>query len=212
MKKDFIKLIKNSVNYWYVHLLTGIVFIGVGLYALSVPAETYLALSIIFALTFLLSGISEMFYAIGNRKEIDHWGWTLIWGGVTTLFGVMLVRNPTISLATLPFYVGFVLLFRSSAAIALSMDLKSHGVSAWRILMSIGVIGIIFSFIMIWDPALGGLSLAIWTGLAFIAGGTFSILLSLKLKKLKEMHGKVPADLRKKYEALQDEIAKAVDG
>ncbi len=122
---NFFKTIANAIKHWYIPLIVGIIFALTGIYTLFSPLKAYLTLSVLFSLSFLISGLSEIIFSISNRKEIDNWGWTLTFGIVTALFGVLLVMNPQISITTLPFYVGVVVLFRSIMGIAYALDLKN---------------------------------------------------------------------------------------
>ena len=73
--------------------------------------------------------------------------------------------------------------------------------------MALGVIGLIFSIIMIWNPAFAGMTIVIWTGLAFITTGIFSLYMAFKLKKLNELPQKMSEDLKLRHRQLQQEIS-----
>ncbi len=193
---NFFKTITNAIKYWYIPLIVGIIFSLTGIYTLFSPLESYLTLSVLFSLSFLLSGISEIIFSVSNRKEIDNWGWTLTFGIVTTLFGVLLLANPHISITTLPFYIGVVVLFRSITGIAYALDLKKYGAVEWSSLMIVAILGLLLSFILIWNPLFAGLTLVIWTGMALISAGIYSIYLSFKLKKLNAKSKQVPQELK----------------
>ena len=208
MAHQFFKAVKNSIRYWYIPLIVGLIFVVTGLYTFTAPEGTYLTLAFIFSISFLVSGLSDIVFSISNRNEVENWGWTLVFGLLTFLIGIVLVIHPAISVTTLPLYVGFVVLFRSIAAISYSLDLKNYGVSQWGRLMILGVLGVIFSFILIWNPLFGGLTIVIWTGIALISAGIFSILLSLKLKKLHDVPNKLSKDLKEKFESISSEIQK----
>jgi len=203
---NFLKTVTNTVKHWYIPLVVGLIFIGIGIYTLMSPLESYLTLSIIFSLSFLFSGLFETIFSISNRNEIDNWGWTLAFGILTFLLGVLLIMNPVISITTLPLYVGFIVLFRSIMGISYALELKNYGVLDWGNLMAIGILGLIFSLILIWNPLFAGFSIVLWTGLTLISGGVFSLYLSLKLKKIKDMPSKISKDLKDKYNAIKREI------
>lgn len=211
MANQFFKTVKNAINYWYVPLIIGLIFIGVGFWTFSSPLESYLALSIIFSISFFVAGLSEIIFAISKRNSVDNWGWTLVFGILTFMVGLLLMMNPEVSMATLPFYLGFVLLFRSIGAIGYSTDLKNYGVKDWGGLMALGIIGIIFSFILLWNPLFAGWTVVVWTGLAFIVAGIISIYLSFKLRKLHSMSESAADDLLKKYEDARDKLHEELD-
>ena len=207
MRKSIFKTFNDTIKHWYIPAIVGSIFIVVGIYTFASPATSYVALSILFSLSFLFSGISEIVFSLTNRNEMDNWGWVLAFGILTTVIGGLVLSNPAVSMATLTFYVGFLILFRSISALSFSLDLKDYGIGDWGALMALGVIGLIFSIIMIWNPAFAGMTIVIWTGLAFITTGIFSLYMAFKLKKLNELPQKMSEDLKLRHRQLQQEIS-----
>lgn len=184
MQNQIVDNAKNAVKHWYLSLLLGVLFVFTGIWVLQTPVESYLALTVLFSLTFFFHGMGEIFYYIANRKAVEHWGWGFAGGIIDLLFGIWLISSPLVSIAVLPFVVAFMLLYRSATAMAVSFDLKSMGISDWWWSLIVGAFGLVFSFMMLFNPALGGMTIVIWTALALISIGIFRILLSLKLKQL----------------------------
>ena len=174
MKNLFFKQIKQSIKHWYLHLIIGLIFIFAGIWAFTYPVQSYVALTIVFSISFLISGIMEIIFATANRNVMENWGWTLALGIFTALIGVMLLANPVISAVTLPLYVGFMLMLHSFWAIGTAFDMKDYGVQGWGFSLFLGILGVLFAFLLIWRPAIGGMTLVIWTGLALIASGVFN--------------------------------------
>lgn len=187
METQILGSIRKTGKYWYLLALLGIALILVGIWVFMTPLQSYITLSMLFAFTFLFTGIMELIYAISNRKSLDNWGWSLAGGIVDFLIGVMLIANPQISLLVLPFYVGFAILFRSIMAIGWSIELKKHRVTSWGSLLGIGIIGLIFAFIMLWNPIFAGMTIIFYTAAAFVVIGVFQVYLSLRLRKLKAL-------------------------
>ena len=206
MSTQIFKMVRNSIQYWYIPLIVGAILIGLGIYTFTSPQESYLALALLFSLSFLISGLSEIAFSIVNRQALDNWGWILAFGILTFANGVLLLINPAISIITLAFYVGFLVLFRSISAIGYAIDLKRYGISDWAVLMVVGVLGLIFSFLLIWNPILSGMTVVIWTGLALITSGVFSVYFSFKLKKLNTLPNKISNRLRNQIELVQQEV------
>lgn len=205
----FVKFIKNSIKHWYILLIIGILFVGLAFFSFTRPLDAYLTLAILFGATFLLAGLLEVIFAIVNRKEIDNWGWSLISGLLTLIVGKILIAYPGITMVTLPLIIGFAMLFKSISAIGHSIDLKKYKVADWGYLLALGILGTIFSNFIIWHPLVGGLAVGIWIGLTFLTIGLYSIFLSLKMKNLKKLPGKISGELKEKFEAIQKEIAEA---
>ncbi|WP_238555475.1 HdeD family acid-resistance protein [Chryseobacterium sp. P1-3] len=176
----------NSVKHWYIPLIFGILFLIFGIYVFSVPLATYVTLSVFFSVSFLFSGITEIFFSLQNSKSLQGWGWFLVSGLLTTAIGIYLIAYPQISMTILPFVVGFTLLFRSFQLLGFAFDLKSMRVMSWGNAALASVGGIIFSLLLIFNPVFTGISLVTLTGVSFIFLGIASIFLALDLRKVKK--------------------------
>jgi uncharacterized membrane protein HdeD (DUF308 family) len=177
---------KGPLKHWYLPLIIGIIFIGTGIYTFFSPVSSYLALTLLFSISFLVSGIMDTIFAITNRDRIDNWGWAIALGILTLLVGILLIAKPDISIIALPLFVGFMVMFRSFGAISSAIDLKRYGVLEWGNLMVIGVLGVIFSFLLIWNPFFSSITIVVWTGLALLAIGIFGVYVAFKLRKLRK--------------------------
>lgn len=87
-------------------------------------------------------------------------------------------------MTVLAFYVGFVVLFRSIATISYSLDLKRYGTRNWGWLAALGILGIVFSFILLWNPRFAGMSIVILMALNFFLSGLFGIYLGFEFRSL----------------------------
>ncbi|MFV0606399.1 MAG: HdeD family acid-resistance protein [Niabella sp.] len=206
MKSNFIKNVRESIKHWYLALITGLILIATGIWTFFSPLESYVALSVIFSISFIVSGIMDMAFAIANRKEIDGWGWSLTLGIFTFLVGVMLVINPEVSMLTLPFYVGFMLMFRSFSGFGMALDLKNYGVMEWGTLMVLSVLGILFSFILIWSPSFAGMTIVFWTGLLFITAGAFNVYIAIKMRRMHKKWDNISKEVKSQFQEAQDNI------
>lgn len=178
---------KTAGKHWYLPLISGILFVCIGILVFSTPLESYLTLAVIFAITFLFTGVIEIIYAIANHKKSDNWGWSLTGGIIDFLLGVLLVSRPEITVIVLPFYIGFGILFRSIMAIGWSLELKRQQVADWGNLLAVGILGGILAFILLWNPLLAGFTIIFYTALAFLVIGIFQIYLSFKLRKINKL-------------------------
>jgi len=184
MENQTFASLKSSVKHWYFPLILGIIFIAIGAWVLRTPVESYITLAILFSISFFMAGILEIIFSIANRKELRNWGWSLASGIIDFLIGVLLVSIPAISIVVLPVYVGFAIMFRSILAIGWSVELHDMAVLNWGYMLVMGILGLMFSFILLWNPLFAGMTIVFYTSLAFIFIGFFYIFLSFRLKKL----------------------------
>ncbi len=188
---DIIKTVKSTIKHWYMPLIIGLMFVAVGLWTLFEPLGSYMGLAWLFIISFIVSGVLEIYFAIANKEELDHWGWELANGIFSLAIGIIMFLKPELSILTLPMYIGFIVLFRSIMAISTSIELKKYGVLDWGNLMGIGILGTIFAFILLWNPLFAGLSLVAWTGISLITIGGYGIYFAIKLKKLKDFDDEI---------------------
>lgn len=206
MQKSFFKSIQTAIKHWYIPLLVGVFFIIVSIVSLTSPGSSLLTLSFLFALSFLFSGLSEAVFSIVNRQQLENWGWSLAFGIITFIVGISLMNHPALSISVMAFYIGFVILFRSVSAIGFAMDIKRYGNKNWVVLLILGILGSIFSFILIWNPLFAGMSVVVLIALSFMFAGLFSIFLSLQLRKLHKSSKKMSAKLQSRYDDLMKDL------
>lgn len=80
---------------WWINLLEGFVGIiaGIGAFILG-PLETGLILLYVIAFWAILTGATEIIFAIQMRKEIENEWWMILSGILSIVFGVLLMFNP----------------------------------------------------------------------------------------------------------------------
>lgn len=206
MQTLFLKSIKDAIKHWYIPLLVGIFFVIVSIVVFTSPLSSLITLAILFAISFLIGGASEIIFATSNRHRMANWGWSLAFGIMTFLIGIALISNPGLSLTALSFYIGFTILFRSISSISFALDVKRYGSKSWGGLLIFGILGAIFSFILLWNPAFAGLSVVWLIALSFLFGGLFSIYFALQLRKLHQHSKKISPELRERYQQLERDI------
>lgn len=175
--------IKNRLKYWYIPLILGILFIVLGIRTFAAPIGTLLTLAVLFSIGFIITGVLEIIYSTSNRKDLKNWGWYLTGGILSTLIGIHLLIRPELTALLLSFYIGFWVLFRSISQISTSIELKNDGEKNWGWVLTFGILGILFSLVLLWNPLITGLAVSFWIGLAFITVGLLHIILSFSLYK-----------------------------
>ena len=151
---------EHAVKNWWLSLILGILYIIVALCLLFAPGSSYIALSVIFSISMLISGIIDL------------------------ILGIYLVAYPLLSMEVIPFIVAFWMMFRGFSATGYSMDLKRYGTREWGWYMGFGILAIICSLIILWQPAVGALYVIYMLAFTFLIIGFFRVMLSFELKSL----------------------------
>ena len=198
LKKSMHVLVEKTINHWYAPFASGIIFIGAGISAFFFGKATFLTLTVVFSLSFLLAGISEIAFALSNREEMKHWGWLLILGIINIVFALTLVANPFVSIFSITLFVGCAILFRSIGGIILSISLKKTDYSKWRYLLIFSILGILSALFLMAHPLIAEAIVLAFTAISLIFGGIFGMVLSLFLRKLNFLKKEVDRETMKR--------------
>ncbi|HYK45441.1 MAG TPA: DUF308 domain-containing protein [Parafilimonas sp.] len=189
--------IKNGIKNWWWFLIMGIASLVAGAAIFAKPAESYITLSVLFSIIMASTGFSQIVFSISERRYLKNWGWTLVSGILDFALGTYLMIYPAITMATLPFIVGFYLLFRAIYLIGASIELSSIGIKGWGWLLTGGVVLLALGFLTLYYPAVGAIGIVACSGYAFIVSGIFSIVLAFQLKSFKARIPHFENDLQK---------------
>ncbi len=206
-----VKTITNTIKYWWVPALVGVIFVLVGVTTFANPSDSFQGLALVFSISFIITGLAESVFAFSNRETLEGWGWLLTLGVMTLLVGLMLTQNQNVSQEVLPFYISFLLLFRSIMGISKAIDLRSYGVLDWGTVMLISVLAMILSFILLFNPRLAAVSLVFWTGSIFLLIGIVSIIFGLRLRRLKRTPQRLERKAKHAMKDLRDNLSNKVD-
>jgi uncharacterized membrane protein HdeD (DUF308 family) len=182
---NIFQTIRSDIKNWWWFLITGIIFIIGGIAIYVRPLEGYLSLSILFSLIMISSGLGQLFFSASNSNILKGWGWILVSGILDLAIGVYLLAYPLLTMATLPYFVGFWLVFRAFYLMGASFDLKSWKIDGWGWLLFGGLIVMALGFLVIYYPAAGVVGIIAASGSAFIVGGCMNIYLAFQLKGMK---------------------------
>jgi len=177
--------IRYDVKNWWWFLIMGILFIATGVIIYARPVEGYVGLSVLFSVVMISSGISQIFFSTANRSVLKGWGWAFVSGLIDLALGTYLFIYPVVTMATLPYFVGFWLVFRAFSIMGFSFDLKNLNVSGWGWVLFGGLITLVCGGLVIYYPAAGVVGIIAASGSAFIVAGLLNIYVGFQLKSLK---------------------------
>jgi uncharacterized membrane protein HdeD (DUF308 family) len=175
----------SSIKNWWWFLVKGLLLIAAGIAIFARPVAGYAGLSILFTIVIITSGIVQVVFATSNKDLLKGWGWTLVSGILDIAIGIYLAMYPLVTMATLPFFVGFWLIFKSFYLMGASFDLNDLGLSGWGWLLFGGFLVLLAGFYIIYYPVAGALGIVAVSGTAFILAGILYGILSFKLKDIK---------------------------
>ena len=203
---NLIEDIQYNVKNWWWFLVSGLLFIATGIAIYGWPVASYVSLSIVFSILMLCNGFSQIVFASSNSKVLRGWGWILVSGIIDLALGTFLLVYPTVTMVTLPYFVGFWLIFRSFYLMGTAFDLKALGVRQWGWFLFGAILVLVLGGVIVYYPAAGVVSIIAFSGSAFIVGGFMNIYLAFLLKGVK---GEVD-EVKKSVRSVTGSFKKAV--
>ncbi len=187
--------IDSAVKNWWLSLLLGVMYVGLSVFMMFFPGSSFIALSIVFSIMMLISGIFEITFAFSNKNTLNGWGWYLTGGIIDLILGLVLVFLPQMAMAVIPFLVAFWFMFRGFSSIGISIDMSRYGLKNWGWYLVFGILAVFCSITIILQPVAGAFVAVYIAAFAFMFLGIFRIMLSFDLKKLhrnnKRLHEKI---------------------
>ncbi len=109
----------------FLHLLSGLLSLGVGVLFLWAPVDALLALTLLLACLLTVGGVFKVVAALSYR--FDAWGWPLVSGVIDLILGVMIWQEwPASALWVIGLFVGISLVFRGFNWIGLGIALRAQ--------------------------------------------------------------------------------------
>lgn len=206
-----LKQAKQVVSNWWLFVILGVFLIIGGIWVMMTPVGSYISLSIFFSAMVFVNGIFDIVFSISNRQMLKGWGWYLTGGILEVLIGVILVIHPGITMAILPFVLGFWLMTGAVSTISGAFDLKSFHVKGWGWVLVLGVLLMISGFMVMANPIFGSGAIVIITSVAIITYGSSYIIFGIKLKKVKDFAGDIKKTMLDNFDSLKADVLTAIE-
>ncbi len=175
---------KPRLTHWWIPMIFGLIFIAIGVWILSAPAESFEQIIKFIGVIILVSGTAEIFLTIYKRRAIPGWGYQLTGGLIDMAIGLILILNPSILLKITSIFVAIWLTISSIMVLRRAFEFKGENRDIWRWELILGIVLLLLAILLLWHPMILGLTIAIWTAAAFIAMGVFRISMTIRLKRI----------------------------
>lgn len=140
------QLKRHIIGAWWVIIIISLSLIIFGGVSLVMPAVTLTVLMTVLAILIIVWGLSQLVRGLqvanGQAKAF-----LVVAGALLILLGAVMLANPRVSVATLSFVLGWVVMLRSLIDLILSRIFPARSRTRALWLMS-GVIGVIVSFVL----------------------------------------------------------------
>lgn len=178
-------IFNRPTSFWWIPMITGLIFIGFGIWCICNPVSSLMIMAYIFAGGIGAAGIFNLIYGFANVKNYHGWGWSVASGILEILISIWLffLPSPTLTQAFV-FCAGLYIIFVAINALSESFVIyrfKSFW-SVWLFLLLL--VSVVTACMFLAAPIMGAMAVWLYIGISFITYGVFRVLLSLKLRKI----------------------------
>ena len=173
---------KTITSSWYMILIKGIILTALSFFVLFNPKDTFKVAAFYLGVGFFIMGIILVIKGLPKRKEGETWNWEILEGIGDLILGFLLVVAPMALAAIIPILMGIWAGFYG--VIQIIDSFKTPDNRLLRLL--IGIIIILLAGVLIFNPLLLGLTIAIWLGVLLLVAGVYNIYLAIKIKQGKK--------------------------
>ncbi len=163
---------------WYMVLIKGIIMILLALLVFNSPGGALLAYALYIGIGLLITGIIILFRGISSRKVNTNWGWTVFEGLLDIFLGYILLANPLVTAAVLPFVFGFWAVFYGVSLLINSFSGTGNG--AMKIISAILLI--LIGIMVMHNPLIAGMTVALWVAVLLLIAGIYNVIASFSIK------------------------------
>jgi uncharacterized membrane protein HdeD (DUF308 family) len=150
---------------WWLLVLVGLLSFVAGLIILFKPGDSLATLAVIAGIFLLVDGILEL--ASSFMSSTRDRGMVALFGVITAIVGVLLIRHPIGGVAAVALLIGLWLIVIGVIRLATAFDEHDHpGWYAWA-----GVAELIAGIVIVAVPDIGFATLALLVGIGFIVNG-----------------------------------------
>ena len=177
--------INGVTKFWWIPLLTGLIFIGFGVWCLCSPVASLTILAYIFAGFIGAAGLFNLLYGFSNVSSNHGWGWAVASGIIEILCSVWLFFLPSqVLTSAFIFAIGIYIIFVGINAICESVMINRFAPFWLLWILALLLVSIFCACVFLVAPVMGGVTVWLYIGISFICYGVYRIMLSLKMKRI----------------------------
>jgi uncharacterized membrane protein HdeD (DUF308 family) len=170
-------------RHWWALALRGVFAVLFGLLTFLIPGITLLTLVLLFGAYAILDGIFDIISAV--KAPGRHWPLVLE-GVVGIIIGILTFIWPGITTMVLLYLIAFWAIFTGILEIVAGIRLREVIANEWLLIL-MGVLSVLFGFLILIFPGAGALAIVIWIGAYALLFGIMLIALAFLLRRFRQL-------------------------
>ena len=170
-------------RHWWALALRGVFAVLFGLLTFLIPGITLLTLVLLFGAYAILDGIFDIISAVkapGRHRPL------VLEGVVGIIIGILTFIWPGITTMVLLYLIAFWAIFTGILEIVAGIRLREVIANEWLLIL-MGVLSVLFGFLILIFPGAGALAIVIWIGAYALLFGIMLIALAFLLRRFRQL-------------------------
>jgi uncharacterized membrane protein HdeD (DUF308 family) len=167
---------------WWVFLIGGIAGVVFGVLAMMEPITAWLLVSMFFAASIMVDGVSNIVGSLQHREK-DGWWIMLLIGILGTVVGGYGLLNPPVSMMVFLYVVAFEAIMLGTFLAMLGYKVRAATQREW-ILYLAGVLSLLFGILVIVNPVAHGLSVITMIAVWALVTGVLKIIFAFRIRNM----------------------------
>ena len=169
-----------SGKWWWVLLVTGILWILIGLFVLQAHYESAVGIGILVGVWLLFAGVAEFIEA----GVVPGWRWLHVGLGVLFVIGgIGALMAPFQTFTVLAALIGIFLIVKGTFDFVIALAVR-HDVDLWWMTLTVGIMEIILGVWAMGYPGRSAALLIIWVGVGAVIRGIAEIISAFHIQKI----------------------------
>ena len=169
------KIFKSSI-------LGSIGLIVLGMLLVFQSEATIISISYIIGVILVAIGALAILRFIKNAKEKGKRDLDIVYGIVTIILGIIVIRSPHAIASIIPFIIGFIIIINSATKLQYSFELKKNNNDLWKSTMILAFITTICGLILILNPFKGAEFITKIVGILILIYSILDIVSTITIK------------------------------
>ena len=162
----------------YMLLIKGIIMVLLAILIFMSPGDALMAYVLYIGIGFTIAGVVRIIQGFGLKGKLENWGWVVFEGVMDIILGYILMAHPGMTVAILPFLIGF-----WAAVYGLFLVIDGFSMKEGRgIKIVSGILLFLLANVIMFNPLFFGLTMAIWVGIMLLFAGIYNVIAFFTVK------------------------------
>lgn len=165
-------------------IVTSVLLAALGVLLIFESEVTIATISYIVGAVLVAAGtFAFLRYLKTNQKGIEMSELDILYGIVTIIIGVLVIKNPHVIASIIPLILGIAIVISSASKLQYAFDLKSSNNDLWKTTIAIAGISAVFGMVLIFNPFAGAVLIMRVVGIFILIYAILDMISTIIIKK-----------------------------